>query len=74
MVAADHPRTMLWPQVLWRLLGGPSADLQNHAVATLEGILAAADIVHADAKEKGRGYSLYADGSRRSVSANDQHR
>jgi hypothetical protein len=36
MVAADHPRTMLWPQVLWRLLGGPSADLQNHAFATLE--------------------------------------
>jgi hypothetical protein len=38
MVAADHPRAVLWPQVLWRLASGRSADLQNYAVATPEGI------------------------------------
>src|SRR5271170_5276028 len=72
MVAADHPRTMLWPQVLWRLLGGPSADLQNHAFATLEGI-GGRRRRSCRCEGKGPRLQLYADGSRRGVSANDQH-
>src|SRR5467141_1259714 len=72
MVAADHPRTMLWPQVLWRLLGGPSADLQNHSFATLEGI-GGRRRRSCRCEGKGPRLQLYADGSRRGVSANDQH-
>src|ERR1700754_2277866 len=72
MVAFDHPRAMLWPQVLWRLLGSHSADLQNHAVATPEGTNRRRRRPRSY-EGKGPRPQLYADGSRRVVSANDQH-
>src|SRR5271163_2298944 len=70
MVAADHPRAMLWPQVLWRLLGSHSADLQNHAGATVEGI-GGRRRRSCRCEGKWPRLQLYADGSRRGVPAND---